>query len=180
MIAGILSGTVRTSTMPLRNSWNSRPIRTALVEPCGADAHWFSLMAQESKCSIAITHYPTGTCALAAWKRVSSSIDLMVVSDTLPMLTIEEFIQGARSLHPFATIVVARGGVSVPAVEIVADASYPKPLTVEAIREMVLRATPIRNHRPTDRTAKRNVPVSSLFRTVHGTRFENCSSLSEL
>jgi hypothetical protein len=168
MIAGMLSGTVRTSTMPLKNSWNSRPIRTALVEPCGGDTRWFDLMAKESRCPIEVAHHPTGLSALNEWKRVPLAIDLLVVADLLPMLTINEFIQGARSLHPFATIVVARGGISVPAVEIVADASYPKPLSVEAIRDMVLRVTPIRNYRPTGRTAKSNVPVSSVLLDAYG------------
>jgi hypothetical protein len=130
--------------MPLRNSWNSRAIRTALVEPCGADAYWFNLMAEESGCTLAVTQYSTGLGALTEWKRVSSAFDLIVVPDILPMLTVEEFIQIARSLHPYAMIVVVRGGASVLSSEAAGYASYPKPLTVDAIREMVLRVTPDR------------------------------------
>jgi hypothetical protein len=156
--------------MPLRNSWNSRAIRTALVEPCGADAHWFNLMAKESRCSMVASHYPTGITALTAWKEVPLAIDLIVVSAMLPMLTVGEFIQAARSLHPFTTIVVVGEGIPVPEMEIAGDASYPKPLTVEAIRDMVLRVTPIRAHRPKVLNIKSNVPAISMNDVVYGTR----------
>jgi hypothetical protein len=169
MIAGILSGTFRTSPMPLRNSWNSRAIRTALVEPCEADAYWFRLMAQESRCSMVASHYPTGICALAEWKRVPSAIDLIVVSAMLPMLTVGEFIQAARSVHPSATIVVVGEEIPVPDMEIAGNANYPKPLTIGDIREMVLRVTPIRAHRPKVRNSRSNLPISSMSDVVYGT-----------
>jgi hypothetical protein len=104
---------------------------------------------------------------------VPSLIDVVVVSDSLPMLTLDEFIQEARSVQPFAMIVVARGGIS--SLEVAADASYLKPFTIEAIQDMVLRVSPIPANRPTGRTPNPNVRFRSispaLFRTA--TQIEN-------
>jgi hypothetical protein len=116
-----------------------------------------------------VGHYPTGICALAEWKERPPAIDLVVVSEMLPMLTTEEFIQAARGLLPFATIVVVRAGLSLPSVEIAGDASYAKPLSVEAVRDMVLRVTPIRAQRPKVGDIKSNLPISSMNDVVYGT-----------
>jgi hypothetical protein len=155
--------------MPLRNSWKSGAIRAALIEPCGADAYWFNLMAKESGCLMAVTQYSTGLGALTEWKTGLSAFDLIVAPDVLPMLTIEEFIQSSRSLHPNAIIVVVRGGAPVLSSEAAGDASYPKPLTVDAIREMVLRVTPVRARRPKGRRLESKVSYSLMCSGVYGT-----------
>jgi hypothetical protein len=115
------------------------------------------------------SHYPTGIFALAEWKRAPSAIDLIVVSAMLPMLTVGEFIQAARSVHPSATIVVVGEAMPLPDMEIAGYANYPKPLTVGDIREMVLRVTPIRTHRPKVGNIKSNLPIGSMNDLVYRT-----------
>jgi hypothetical protein len=41
-----------------------QPIRIAIVEPNGADVHWFRLSAKEARCAIDVVHYSTGVSAL--------------------------------------------------------------------------------------------------------------------
>ena len=56
-----------------------------------------------------ITRYSTGMAALKLWTRfgLAAAIDVIVVADVLPMLTTEEFVNGARAVYPDVRIFVA-------------------------------------------------------------------------
>ena len=51
--------------------------------------------------------YRTGAAALQAWSQLAPSVDLIVMPDRLPMLTVQEFVDRAKELCPDVRIVIA-------------------------------------------------------------------------
>jgi hypothetical protein len=82
--------------------------------------------------------YETPLKALARWDAVRPHYDVMVVSDLLPMLTLQEFLSEAMVLVPEAVFCVAtEPGVLV---ERVPNVQYvDKPLSAERLRSILLR-----------------------------------------
>jgi hypothetical protein len=125
--------------MPLRESNDSRAIRVALVEPNDADVRWFSLIVEELKWPVEMTRYTTGLSALKQWSGGTThvSFDLIVVTDLLPLLTLDEFIAGARVSQPEAKIIAATEPTSLRWLQSQSYACYPKPLSVTDVRQVM-------------------------------------------
>src|SRR4051794_5466188 len=113
-----------------------KPIRIAIIEPNGADVHWFSQTAKEIGLPIELIHCSTGINALSEWaKGTDPAPDLIVVAALLPMLTLREFIDAARSVYPGVPIVVVGEQASL-AVQIDGVDWYTKPLSGHHVAQM--------------------------------------------
>ncbi len=84
-----------------------RPLQFLLVEPNEPDSRWFDIVLDESHLPATTVHSSTCIRALEAWRECRlPAIDAVVVSERLPMLTIEEFVNAARTLDSDVPIVV--------------------------------------------------------------------------
>ena len=83
------------------------PVRIALIEPSEPDARWFEIVVDETRLPASIMRYRTGAAALQAWSQLAPSVDLIVMPDRLPMLTVQEFVDRAKELCPDVRIVIA-------------------------------------------------------------------------
>ena len=114
---------------------NLKPLRIAMIEPNEADVYWFRLSAKEVGLPIEEIHYSTGVIALNEWaKRADWTPDLIVVAAVLPMLTLREFVDAARTLHPYVPVAVAGEQTLLP--ELDGVEWYAKPLSPDDIRQM--------------------------------------------
>ena len=122
---------------------HSPAVRIALIEPSQADAHWFRLIVAEAGVPADICEYRTGVSALNTSTRVTTpAIDLIVVADVLPMLTLAEFVTTARRVQLAKHIVVTgEREWLLKSVEFEALDCYPKPLSVDDIKDMLSRLT---------------------------------------
>src|SRR3954454_23774911 len=92
-----------------------QPIRIALIEPNGADVQWFRHSAQEAGVALEVIHYSTGVRALEEWAdRATCTVDLIVVTDSLPMVTAQDVIEAARTVHPDVRVAVMGEQTRVP------------------------------------------------------------------
>lgn len=83
-------------------------MRIALVEPWEADVRWFCMALSELCGPATVTCYSTEISALEPWWQHTSAIfDVVVVADRLPMLSLHEFVDSARTILPDVPIVVA-------------------------------------------------------------------------
>jgi hypothetical protein len=115
---------------------NLQPIRVVIIEPNAADVHWFRLCAKAAGVAVEVIHYSTGISALKDWKRKADfPPDLIVVADVLPMLTLQEFIDAARAVHPAVSIAVIGEQTPVP-VDVDGVERYTKPLSAFDIHKL--------------------------------------------
>src|SRR4051812_23557735 len=104
--------------------------RVALVEPNDADAYWFQLLLTEENISAEVTRYSTGISALRDWTdRGQCACDVIVVSEVLPMLDVDEFLNSVRTLNPQVRIVLVGEAVRVRGPEAQEVDRYVKPLS---------------------------------------------------
>jgi hypothetical protein len=116
---------------------NKQPIRIVIIEPNLADLHWFRLCAKEAGVAVEVIHYSTGISALEEWTHKSdSTIDLIVVADVLPMLTVQELIDAARIIHPAVPVAVVGEQTHLPMQVVDGVERYSKPLSAPECRQL--------------------------------------------
>jgi DNA-binding NtrC family response regulator len=127
--------------------WISRVIRIAVVEPNEADAYWFDLLLKGIRAEVELIHYSTGVNALKALAESGhSAIDLVLVSDVLPMLSLQEFVDAVQNVYPHVPVVVAGERTTLLSkLQICKNEFYVKPLSSHDIRQMMRRITNCRH-----------------------------------
>ena len=84
-----------------------QPVRIALIEPNEPDARWFEMVVDETGFPAIIMRYRNGAAALHAWSELAPPIDMIVMPDLLPLLTVQEFVDRAKAFYPDVRIVIA-------------------------------------------------------------------------
>ncbi len=117
-----------------------KSLQIAIVDPSQADANWLKLVAEEIDPRTELTDYRTGIAALQAWKRQQPlALDLIVVADILPMLSLKEFLDQAMTTCPGVPFVIAAEPISsIP--HAVNLPVYLKPLSTDEVQDMILSA----------------------------------------
>jgi hypothetical protein len=65
-------------------------------------------MLAEAGVSATVIRYPTGIAALQTWREhPSGQPEIIVVADLLPMLTLADFVDAARTIHRDVPLIVA-------------------------------------------------------------------------
>ena len=109
-------------------------LQIAVVEPYEPDAHWISLLLKEIELPAQVITYATDAEALDAWERSRLAIDLIIVTDVLPMRTLQEFVDAAISLYPGIPIVSVGEPLQVSACPDEIIDRYTKPLSRDDLR----------------------------------------------
>src|SRR4051812_2161867 len=93
--------------MPESAVVKSHTPRIALIEPNEADAYWFNMVLPDAQVSAEVVRYPSGIAALREWtERGGCQYDIIIVSDVLPMLSIDSFLQSTHSLNRHGRVVL--------------------------------------------------------------------------
>lgn len=111
-------------------------VQIAIVEPYEPDAHWISLLLEEIDLSAHVIRYATDAHALDEWGRSRPAIDLIIVTDVLPMRTLQEFVDAALTLYPGIPIIAVGEAVEISACPDVIIGRYRKPLSPDDLRSI--------------------------------------------